>query len=517
MPKGAIRSDIPTEVDVPQQKDQNQPDDDHYTSKKLEFGVSTPGTMAKMSSYCLSPLSVLDVFSQKSLFPQTPSPTADTKLTEVTVTTVDETTTSSPSKDDEDQSTRLGIYSFPVTAATSPFSPEAQLLRRRDYNHEDDTDLDDETVYSVTDYRLGIEPANYITIQEESLLDALGLCTQVFSKRKKQRRTKQDNGDEDSDALWQLRFQQPESLLASTDLPPEDHQDWFPHDDVPGRLLHTPTAQGHYLVNSRPLDAPLYGLKYSLTQGNKDWTRLERSASQRQTTRPNVVFGSTQEGALKIFCLLLNPKAKIFELIQILYHASDTTVQDLINLIPHHATEPALASQVYVGLCRPKDGTDLPLHKMASTGDSCKIVRGEVLVAIPHHYTGPQCAKLAQTILQHERVQKLMKQSDPLAPSSKRRAKKHRHSSRRSSRHSSSRQHNKIETSMLDAPGDLWETNMSFGSMASTNLDTSLHSTQSQQELYQSLQQSLESNNVEAAKEAFGRLLQGMSSPTIPE
>jgi putative lipoic acid-binding regulatory protein len=130
---------------------------------------------------------------------------------------------------------------------------------------------------------------------------------------------------------------------------------------------------------------------------------------------------------------LIQPKSKIFEIIQLFYSPSETLVGYLLDSIPGNATEPALGLQEYIGLCRPKgNGHHIDLDMLASGSNGnkecAKIIRGEILVAIPTGYSGPICAKLAEPLLTHPKVQKLLKRSDPLAPKKK---KKKRHSSSR--------------------------------------------------------------------------------------
>jgi hypothetical protein len=126
------------------------------------------------------------------------------------------------------------------------------------------------------------------------------------------------------------------------------------------------------------------------------------------------------DASFKIFVLLLNPKAKIFELIQLIYSPSSATIGHILEMIPDNSTEPALGSQDYVGVCRPKDGIAIMDTELMASGSNCKIscariTRGEILVAIPLGYIGSQVATLATPILANPRIVKLLKKSDPLA------------------------------------------------------------------------------------------------------
>jgi hypothetical protein len=193
-------------------------------------------------------------------------------------------------------------------------------------------------------------------------------------------------------------------------------------DDVQ-RMLHPQTAQGHYLFNSRPIDSPSNGMQYPLSPENRRQERLQVK------TRPNTLLHAkpptppSSPAAFKIFILLLQPQSKIFEIIQVFYPPSETTVGDLLTMIPVNATEPVLGHQDYQGLTSPQDDAVLNLDFLASASDQsrpcARIACGEVLVAIPQGYTATQCRTLAHPLLTNRRVVKLLQRSDPLAAPSK--------------------------------------------------------------------------------------------------
>jgi hypothetical protein len=159
----------------------------------------------------------------------------------------------------------------------------------------------------------------------------------------------------------------------------------------------------------------------------------EKKKSSRRKYDPN---------SYKIFLLLLQPESKIFELIQLIYLPNDTTVGNIISMIPANATEQALGIQEYIGLCRPKTQEEIVdkelLASETSYGvESAKITLGEILVAIPKGHTGPDVAALSKQILSNPKIVKLLKRADPLAPK-KRRSRKGR--SHRSTTRSTSRE-----------------------------------------------------------------------------
>lgn len=116
----------------------------------------------------------------------------------------------------------------------------------------------------------------------------------------------------------------------------------------------------------------------------------------------------------------MQPEAKIFELIQLLYPPSITTIRDIINLIPTNATEPALGEQTYVGICRPKrrctEITDLSLFASnVNVPNSAGIAQGEIFVAIPSGSTARHVVSLSKQILSNPRIKQLLEKSSPLA------------------------------------------------------------------------------------------------------
>jgi len=187
--------------------------------------------------------------------------------------------------------------------------------------------------------------------------------------------------------------------------------------------------------------------------------------------------------AYKIFLLLLQPQSKIFELIQLLYSPYDTTVGNILELIPVHATERALGSQEYIGLCRPKTqeelldteqlASDAPsFSAAAATSDapSAKITLGEILVAIPLGYSGADVSSLSKQILSNPKIVKLLKRADPLAPNSGRRR---RRSSGRHRRSSSSKLRAAEQVHVLERHDELEEEfpqNSQHGAASSDNV-----------------------------------------------
>lgn len=138
---------------------------------------------------------------------------------------------------------------------------------------------------------------------------------------------------------------------------------------------------------------------------------------------------------VQIFLLLLEPNTKAFELIQLVYPRKNTRVGDLLKMIPKNATEPALASQAYIGITRPKRRAEpvTDLKRLASNSifnaqGTAGIGQGEIILAIPSHSSASQIVGLSKQILASSQIQKLIAKSNGgnNSAAASRRNKKHR-------------------------------------------------------------------------------------------
>ena len=221
------------------------------------------------------------------------------------------------------------------------------------------------------------------------------------------------------------------------------------------------TIAGSEKENYSTSDNKILSIGKMSARKTSDGSFASHSGSHRKSTsnvvgnsKTKLLNGSRRKqdpNSYKIFLLLLQPKLKTFELIQLIYSPTDTTIGDIIAMIPDNATEAALGSQTYTGLCRPKTEEEIVDHELlaseprASTSvDSAKITLGEILVAIPEGYNGADVAVLAKQILSNPKIVKLLKRSDPLAP------KKSRRSSRRGLRKSSRRSRSKEHVEVME-------------------------------------------------------------------
>jgi hypothetical protein len=413
-------------------------------ASKLEYGIATPGTMATTGSSMFSPdfssmtpstsESPMGIFSNfalsssRTLFQDTsPSFSPKGKVISIDYSTLDEM--KSRDIDDIDQ----------------PFMD-------LDMFDDDEAEThDDKSMGSSSSTRMGIEPTDYQIPEGDIPLSPL----EPFFKHKKNKKQSNRESEHDSDdELWQFKLVQDTNMVHNNAIPEEEE---YPPNNSTDRFLHTPTSKGRFLFNSRPMKAPMRGMKYCLTEGKAAMSKLHRLASDSKLlapkTRPNIsarrhsyatnettntsissktiTSVETEVATFKIFILLVAPRNKIFEIIQVFYPPLETTVQLLLDSIPSNATEPVLGSQTYVGLCR-KNGQHLHADMLASaaaldsdTYNECaKIVRGEILVAIPKGYSALFCSRIAEPILSNPRVVKLLRKSDPLAPHKKKKRKK---------------------------------------------------------------------------------------------
>jgi hypothetical protein len=341
----------------------------------------------------------------------------------------------------------------------STTGPERLGIRKPSYYRDDDSSRH---TNGGSSFRIGITRPSYEVPVGGTPLSPLNLFLEKKAMSPAPNLIELDHSEDSADPFiaWNSH-----ERISSRDY---EEQDDVKDDDSIERLIHEATAEGHYLVNSTALSTPKDDIKFSLTKKMGGLNKAMKRASERHVTRPprpstehsQSVLGrlGAPDASFKIFLLLLNPQAKIFELIQVIYAPSVTTIGDVLSMIPGNATEPALGSLSYIGLCRPKDGIEITDMQLMASGSHCKmscarITLGEILVAIPAGFTGEQCAKLAVPILNNQRIQNLLKRSDPLGVKRNHhkslRGSSSRGSHRRRSSHSS-----RVETVKEEAEGD---------------------------------------------------------------
>ena len=128
----------------------------------------------------------------------------------------------------------------------------------------------------------------------------------------------------------------------------------------------------------------------------------ERSIATRQSDMPSKggeAFLKKKADMLKVVLLLMDPKTRRFELLQLEFDSAKALVSDVLAQIPVSVTEEVLRKQTYTGICG-NDGEPMPPTKLLAT--FCK--GNEVLVAIPTGVSASECARLAKPILGDDKV-----------------------------------------------------------------------------------------------------------------
>jgi hypothetical protein len=102
---------------------------------------------------------------------------------------------------------------------------------------------------------------------------------------------------------------------------------------------------------------------------------------------------------LQVILLLMDPKTRRFELLQLEFDSNKAVVRDVLTQIPYSVTEEALRKQSYIGVC---DRTGQELFFSTRLCDIC--TEADVLLAIPSHVEARECARLARPILRDRNV-----------------------------------------------------------------------------------------------------------------
>uniref|UniRef100_A0A7S1FUK9 Uncharacterized protein n=1 Tax=Corethron hystrix TaxID=216773 RepID=A0A7S1FUK9_9STRA len=115
--------------------------------------------------------------------------------------------------------------------------------------------------------------------------------------------------------------------------------------------------------------------------------------------------------------LLVEPILRRYQLIQMAYNPDSSTVGDIVRFMTMHSTEFAFRKQKYVSLCRPfQEGVELL---------NCILVKkylveeDEILIAVPRGWSASACCKLAQPILDLNKVKSFMDRVEQLLGASK--------------------------------------------------------------------------------------------------
>jgi hypothetical protein len=117
-------------------------------------------------------------------------------------------------------------------------------------------------------------------------------------------------------------------------------------------------------------------------------------------------------GPIPFFILLLDPKSRIFELIEINDASPSSSIGDILKSIGEKCTDERLSEMYYVGLCRPSDRVeflDLGAAAFPNTASSQQILENDVLVAILEDSTGFQMTKISKPILKNAKFRDMIR------------------------------------------------------------------------------------------------------------
>jgi hypothetical protein len=115
---------------------------------------------------------------------------------------------------------------------------------------------------------------------------------------------------------------------------------------------------------------------------------------------------SMNQLALQVILLLMDPKTRRFELLQLEFDSNKAVVRDVLSQVPHSVTEEALRNQSYSGVC---DRTGQELYYSTRLCDVCS--GSDVLIALPAAVDARECARLAKPILQDKNVIEMVSSS----------------------------------------------------------------------------------------------------------
>jgi hypothetical protein len=110
--------------------------------------------------------------------------------------------------------------------------------------------------------------------------------------------------------------------------------------------------------------------------------------------------------ALQVILLLMDPKTRRFELLQLEFDSNKALVSDVIAQIPMSVTEEQLRLQQYDGVC---DRGGMEMIKTMRLSEFCKT--NEVVLAIPSGMSASDCARLARPILADDGVISMLRAS----------------------------------------------------------------------------------------------------------
>ena len=113
---------------------------------------------------------------------------------------------------------------------------------------------------------------------------------------------------------------------------------------------------------------------------------------------------ATPASPLQVVLLLMDPKTRRFELLQLEFDSDKAVVSDVLSQIALSATEESLRTQTYTGVA---DRTGAAKASTDLLSSFCQV--NDVILAIPQGMQAAECAKLAKPILGDPKVNNMVR------------------------------------------------------------------------------------------------------------
>lgn len=151
-------------------------------------------------------------------------------------------------------------------------------------------------------------------------------------------------------------------------------------------------------------DETVYGVV--LDKGSKPLPTAAKAATPVRPAAPPAKAATPAPAAapLQVVLLLMDPKTRRFELLQLEFDSDKAVVSDVLSQIALSATEESLRTQKYTGVAD-RTGADKASTDLLS--GFCQA--NDVILAIPEGMKAAECAKLAKPILGDPKVNTMVR------------------------------------------------------------------------------------------------------------
>ena len=146
-------------------------------------------------------------------------------------------------------------------------------------------------------------------------------------------------------------------------------------------------------------DETVYGVV--LDKGSKPLPAAAKAATPTRPAAP--APAAAPASPLQVVLLLMDPKTRRFELLQLEFDSDKAVVSDVLSQIALSATEESLRTQTYTGVA---DRTGAAKASTDLLSGFCRA--NDIILAIPQGMKAAECSKLARPILGDEKVNKMV-------------------------------------------------------------------------------------------------------------